>query len=58
MAVYTDFTDDEFDVFMRGYDLGAVLAVVVDLDRPRDGFIQVSQQPLIDVQDRMGPPGS
>ena len=38
--------------------LGAVLAVVVDLDRPRNGFIQVSQQPLIDVQERMGPPGS
>ena len=27
MAVYTDFTDDEFDVFIEGYDLGAVLAV-------------------------------
>ncbi len=27
MAVYTNFTDEEFDVFIRGYDLGAVLAV-------------------------------
>jgi homoserine kinase type II len=27
MAVYTDFTDEEFDAFMAGYDLGEVLAV-------------------------------
>jgi len=27
---------------------------VVDLDRPRDGFLQVSQQPLIDLQEQMG----
>lgn len=27
MAVYTDFSDEEFDAFIRGYDLGAVLAV-------------------------------
>ena len=27
MAVYTDFTDEEFDAFIKGYDLGAVLAV-------------------------------
>jgi hypothetical protein len=30
--------------------LGAVLTLTVDLDRPRDGFIQVSQQPLVDLQ--------
>jgi hypothetical protein len=30
--------------------LGAVLTLAVDLDRPRDGFIQVSQQPLVDLQ--------
>ncbi len=30
--------------------LGAVLTLAVDLDRPRDGFIEVSQQPLIDLQ--------
>ena len=36
--------------------LGAVIAIVVDLDRPRDGFIEVSQQPLIDLQQRIGPP--
>ena len=38
--------------------LGAVITIVVDLDRPREGFIQVSQQPLIDVQQRIGPPQS
>jgi hypothetical protein len=36
--------------------LGAVLTIVVDLDRPRDGFLQVSQQPLIDLADQIGPP--
>jgi len=38
--------------------LGAVLTIVVDLDRPREGLIQVSQQPLIDVQRQVGPPQS
>jgi hypothetical protein len=38
--------------------LGAVLTIVIDLDRPLEGFIQVSQQPLIDVQQRIGPPRS
>jgi hypothetical protein len=36
--------------------LGAVITIVVDLDRPREGFIQVSQQPLIDLQHQIGPP--
>jgi hypothetical protein len=36
--------------------LGAVLTVIVDLDRPREGFLQVSQQPLIDLQQQIGPP--
>jgi hypothetical protein len=36
--------------------LGAVLALVVDLDRPREGFVQVSQQPIIDLQQQIGPP--
>ena len=36
--------------------LAAVLTLVVDLDRPRDGFLQVSQQPLIDLQDQIGSP--
>jgi hypothetical protein len=38
--------------------LGAVLTIVVDLDRPREGLIQVSQQPLIDLQQQIGPPQS
>lgn len=38
--------------------LGAVIMVVVDLDRPREGFIEVSQQPLIDLQEQIGPPPS
>jgi hypothetical protein len=31
----------------------AVLLVIVDLDRPDRGLIQISQQPLIDVQSRL-----
>jgi len=38
--------------------LGAVITIVIDLDRPREGFIQVSQQPLIDLQQQIGPPTS
>ena len=38
--------------------LGAVITIVVDLDRPREGFIEVSQQPLIDLQRQIGPPSS
>jgi membrane protein YdbS with pleckstrin-like domain len=36
--------------------LGAVITIVVDLDRPRDGFLQVSQQPLVDLQEQIGAP--
>lgn len=36
--------------------LGAVITLIVDLDRPRDGFLQVSQQPLLDLQQQIGPP--
>jgi len=36
--------------------LGAVLALVVDLDRPQGGVLRVSQQPLIDLQQQIGPP--
>lgn len=34
--------------------LGAVLTLVVDLDRPRDGFLTVNQQPLIDLAEQVG----
>lgn len=33
--------------------LGAVATLVVDLDRPREGFVTVSQQPLIDLQEQI-----
>lgn len=36
--------------------LGAVITLVVDLDRPQGGFLDVSQQPLLDVQQQVGPP--
>ena len=38
--------------------LGAVITMVVDLDRPRDGFLEVNQQPLLDLQQQVGPPSS
>ncbi len=38
--------------------LGAVITLVVDLDRPREGFLTVSQQPLIDLQEQIGAPPS
>ena len=34
--------------------LAAVISLVIDLDRPRDGFLTVKQQPLIDLQAEMG----
>jgi hypothetical protein len=34
--------------------LGAVITLVVDLDRPHSGFIKVNQQPLIDLQKQIG----
>ena len=36
--------------------LSAVITLVIDLDRPREGFLQVSQQPLLDVQQQIGRP--
>ena len=36
--------------------LGAVLALVIDLDQPQQGFVQVTQQPIIDLQEQIGPP--
>ena len=34
--------------------LGAVLTLLVDLDRPREGFLQVNQQPLVDLLEQVG----
>ena len=36
--------------------LGAVLTLVIDLDRPQEGFLRVSQQALLDVQRWIGLP--
>jgi hypothetical protein len=36
--------------------LGAVITLIVDLDRPRDGFLQVNQQPLLDLAVQIGEP--
>ncbi len=36
--------------------LGAVITLVIDLDRPGGGFITVSQQPIIDLQGQIGSP--
>lgn len=38
--------------------LGAVLTLVVDLDRPQGGFLEVSQRPLLDLQNQISPPSS
>ena len=32
-----------------------VLAIIVDVDRPREGLIRVSQQPLLDLQKQLRP---
>jgi MFS family permease len=37
--------------------LGAVITLVVDIDRPRGGFIIVDQTPLIDLQEQIGTTG-
>ena len=34
--------------------LGAVITLVIDLDRPREGFLTVNQQPLIDLAAQIG----
>ncbi|MCO6457418.1 MAG: hypothetical protein J5I93_19125 [Pirellulaceae bacterium] len=40
--------------------LGSVITLVFDLDRPRGGFLKVSQQPFLDLLDQVGavPPGN
>jgi hypothetical protein len=35
--------------------LAMVVALIVDLDRPREGFMQVSQQAMVDLRAGMGP---
>ena len=35
--------------------LGAVITLVLDLDRPQGGLLKVNQQPLLDLQEQVGP---
>jgi hypothetical protein len=35
--------------------LGAAITLVVDLDRPVGGFLEVSQQPIFDLQRQIDP---
>ena len=39
-------------IFVLALSITLVLAVIIDLDRPRSGFIRGSQQPMIDLLDR------
>jgi hypothetical protein len=41
-----------FSMFMLAVSISLVLAVIIDLDRPRSGYIRVSQQPMIDLLQR------
>jgi hypothetical protein len=41
-----------FSMFMLAVAITLVLAVIIDLDRPRSGFIRGSQQPMIDLLQR------
>jgi hypothetical protein len=41
-----------FSVCVIALAITLVLAVILDLDRPRSGFIRNSQQPMIDLQNR------
>jgi hypothetical protein len=40
-------------IFILSAAITAVLSVVVDLDQPRQGLIQVSQQPMLDLQQHL-----
>ena len=39
-----------FSMCVLALAITLVLAVIIDLDRPRSGFIRISQQPMIDLQ--------
>lgn len=45
-----------FSMFFLALAITVVLSVIIDLDRPRRGFIQVSQQPMIDLQYQLKAP--
>jgi len=39
---------------MLVFGFSAIASLIIDLDRPQDGFLRVSQQPLIDLKNSMG----
>jgi hypothetical protein len=42
-----------FAICVLSLSITLVLAVVIDLDRPREGLIRVSQQPMLDLQKQL-----
>lgn len=43
-----------FSICMLSLAITTVLWIIIDLDRPREGHIRVSQQPLLDLQEQLG----
>ena len=48
----------QMSMWSLAFAILVVLGVIIDLDRPRRGFIRVSQQPLIDLQRQLQNPDS
>ena len=48
-AIGLDKRRSRFPVYVMGLLAGAVIILILDLDRPGAGFIEVSQQPMIDT---------
>jgi hypothetical protein len=42
-----------FSISALSVAITLVLTITIDLDRPREGFIRVSQQPLVDLQNQL-----
>ena len=36
--------------------LGAVITLIIDIERPQGGSLTVSQLPLVQLQEQIGPP--
>jgi hypothetical protein len=39
------------------FSITVVMVVIVDLDRPHSGVVRISQQPLVDLQQRLASAG-
>src|SRR5262249_54020814 len=46
-------TQAAFSICMLSLAITLVLAIIVDVDRPREGLIRVSQQSLLDLQKQL-----